>query len=149
MKSPSGTKNYQWNDTNQKPKADSHPCKTSINGSLIWEILEAGILYFVRKCCWFVKKRHCIVGWFPCSWGEVGFYNWEDDAGLDRWVVILSYITINKFLWVFFHMNLYLWILLFMNSIVWSMRFWFHIGYDVLDRDALIVCCYFESIGTL
>ena len=112
--------------------------------------LEAGILYFVRKCCWFVgEKRHCIVGWFSCSWGEEGFYKWEDDAGSNSWVVILSYITINKFLWVFLHMILYLWILLFINAIVWSMCFWFRIVYDVLDRDSLIVWCYFDSTGTL
>ena len=111
--------------------------------------IEAGILYFVRKCCWFAEKRHCIVGWFSCSWAEEGFYNWEDDGGSDNWVVILSYITINKALWVFLHMILYLWILLFMNAIVWSMCFWFHIVYDVLYGYAFMVFCYFDSTGTL
>ena len=73
---------------------------------------------------------------------------WEDDARSDSWVVILS-STINKVLWVFLHIIVYLWILLFMNAIVWSMCFWFHIVYDVLYGDALMVCFYFDSTSTL
>jgi len=36
--SPSGIKNYQREDTNQTPEADSPPLQTSIYGSLIPEI---------------------------------------------------------------------------------------------------------------
>jgi len=41
-----------------------------------------------------------------------GLWCWEDDAGLDRQVVILPSTT-NKVLWVFLHRIVYLWMLLF------------------------------------
>ena len=96
-------------------------------------------------CLW-EKALYCWVILLFMRWR--GLWCWEDDAGSDNWVVILP-STINKFLWVFLHMILYLWILLFMNAIVWSMYLWFRIVYDVIDRDAFIVCCYFDSTGTL
>ena len=96
---------------------------------------------------WWEETLHCWVICLFMRWR--GLLHWEDDAGSDSWVVILSYTTINKVLWVFLHIIVYLWILLFMNAIVWSMCFWFRIVYDVLDRDALMVFCYFDSTGTL
>ena len=86
--SPSGSKNYEREDTNQItswhiPLIDiyiwiPHPGDP-----------EAGILHIVRNCCWFIETNIRLLGDLSFSWGEEGISCWEDDAGSEQLVVIL------------------------------------------------------------
>ena len=60
----------------------------------------------VMLVCLWEEALYCWVILFFMGWRWL--WCWEDDAGSDSWVVILS-STINKVIWVFLHIIVYLW----------------------------------------
>ena len=91
--------------------------------------------------------RHCWVILICVRWR--GLSSWEDGAGPDQVVVILSSINfINKAIWAFLHILVYLWIL------CWHMHLYGQYIFDpilftMIDLYALMVLCCFDSIGAL
>ena len=84
--SPSGSKNYRREDTNQIMS-----WLISITDIYIWiphpRDPEAGILHIVRNCCWFFERNIRLLGDLSFVWGEEGLLCWEVDAGLEQLVV--------------------------------------------------------------
>ena len=91
--------------------------------------------------------RHCWVILLCMRWR--GLSSWEDGAGSDQVVVILSSTTFtNKAIWVFLHILVYLWIL------CWYMHLYGQyisdpILFMIVDLYALMVLCCFDSTGVL
>ena len=84
--SPSGSKNYQREDTNQITS-----WLILLTYIYIWiphpKDLEAGILHIVRNWCWFSETNIRLLGDLRFVWGEEGLTCWEDDAGSELLVV--------------------------------------------------------------
>ena len=90
--------------------------------------------------------RHCWVILLCVRWR--GLLSWEDGAGSDQVVVILSSMTFtNKAIWVFLHILVYLWILCYMH--LYGQYISDPILFTVKDLYALMVLCWCESIGAL
>ena len=95
--SPSGSKKYQREDTNQITR-----WLISLTNIYMWiphpRDPEAGILHIVRNCCWFLEKNIRFLGDLSFVWGEEGLPCWEDDAGSEQLVVtpLGSFLFINK-----------------------------------------------------
>ena len=94
---PSGSKNYQREDTNQITS-----WLISLTDIYIWiphpRDPEAGILHIVRNCCWFLETNIRLLGDLSFVWGEEGLPCWGDDAGSEQLVVtpLGSFLFINK-----------------------------------------------------
>ena len=86
--SPSGSKNYQREDTNQITS-----WLIPLTDIYIWiphpRDPEARILHIVRNCFWFLETNIRLLGDLSFVWGEEGLLCWEVDAGLEQLVVIL------------------------------------------------------------
>ena len=119
--SPSGSKNYQREDTNQITSL-----LISLIDIYIWiphpRDPEAGILHIVRNCCWFLETNIRLLGDLSFVWGEEGLPCWEDDVELEQLVVTpltLSCLSI-KAIQVFLHT-----LVSFMfYAFVWSIYIW-------------------------
>ncbi len=103
--SPSGSKNFQREDTNQITS-----WLIPLTDIYIWiphpRDPEAGILHIVRNCCSFLETNIRLLGDLSFVWGEEGLLCWEVDAGSgtigcnSSW--IFSCLSI-KTIWVFLH----------------------------------------------
>ena len=84
--SPSGSKNWQREDTNQITS-----WLILLTDIYIWiphpRDPEAGILHIVRNCCWFFETNIRLLGDLCFVWGEEGLLCWEVDAGSEQLVV--------------------------------------------------------------
>ena len=103
--SPSGIKNYQREDTNQNPRSWLTPYNhlymdPSSQRSRGWNFVSCKEVLLVS---WW---NIIVLGDLSFSWGEEGLSCWEDDAGSNQWVVILSSnLYINKAIQVFLHIH--------------------------------------------
>ena len=85
------------------PEANSPPCNhlymdPSSQRSRGWNFVSCKEVLLVS---WW---NIIVLGDLSFSWGEEGLSCWEDDAGSDQWVVILSSnLYINKAIQVFLH----------------------------------------------
>ena len=108
------------------PEADSHPYKhlymyPSSQRSRGWNLVSCKELLLVS---WW---NIIVLGDLSFSWGEEGPSWWEDDAGSDQWVVILSSnLYINKAIQFFLHIL----VCLLIYVCVWSIYIWSYIVYN-------------------
>ena len=128
MKYPSGTKNYQWNDTNQTPKSWLTLLQTSIYGSLILEIqmlefcnLQGSVVGFSLKtllvdlALYEVKRAFVLGGW-----------RWVRKSGCNSlfcYFYQYSYLSFPPYSCV--SLNIVL-----MYAFVWSIYIWSYIVYS-------------------
>ena len=119
--SPSGSKNYQREDTNQITS-----WLIPLTDIYIWiphpRDPEAGIWHLVRNCYWFSWDNIIVLSDISFVWGEEGLTCWEGDAGSEQLVVTplaLSWLSI-KAIQVFLHT-----LVSFMfSAFVWSIYIW-------------------------
>ena len=117
LQSPSGSKNWQREDTNQITS-----WLILLTHIYIWiphpRDPEAGILHIVRNCCWFWDK-HQSIGWSMLCWrwrgaSLLGGWCWVRTTGCNSsW--LFSCLSL-KAIWVFLHA----FVSLMLVTFVWS-----------------------------